>query len=58
MVTILRFVVVTKTGERREHDMSLVRRVIVENNQLVVVLKDGKIVRTPLALVEKMSFEP
>jgi hypothetical protein len=58
VVTILRFVVLTKTGERREHDMSLVRRVIVENNQLVVVLKDGRIIRTPLALVEKMSFEP
>jgi hypothetical protein len=38
--------------------MDTVRRVTIENNQIVVVLKDGKVVRTPLAIVSKMSFEP
>jgi hypothetical protein len=38
--------------------MQTVRRVTIENNQIVVTLKDGKVLRTPLATVEKMSFEP
>lgn len=58
VVTILRLVIVTKDGETIERDMSTVRRVTVENNQIVVVLRDGKVVRTPLAIVAKMSFEP
>ncbi len=57
-VTILRLVIVTKDGETLERDMSTVRRVTVEKNQIVVVLTNGTVVRTPLALVAKMSFEP
>lgn len=58
VVTILRLVIITKDGQTLERDMSTVRRVTVENNQIVVSLKDGKVIRTPLAIVAKMSFEP
>lgn len=57
-VTITRLVILTKDGQTLERDMQTVRRVTIENNQVVVTLKDGKAVRTPLANVEKMSFEP
>ena len=39
-------------------DMDTVRRVTVENNQLVVITKDGKIIRQPMANVVRMSIEP
>jgi hypothetical protein len=32
--------------------------VTVDNNQLVVQLKDGKVIRQPLSNVERMSIEP
>jgi hypothetical protein len=38
--------------------MSLVRRVTIENNQVVIITKDGKLIRRPLASVLKMSIEP
>jgi CRISPR/Cas system-associated endonuclease Cas1 len=38
--------------------MSTVRRVTVENGQVVVVGKDGKIQRIPLANVLRMSISP
>ena len=38
--------------------MSAVRRVTVENNQLVVLLRDGKVIRRPMLDVLRMSIEP
>ena len=38
--------------------MSGVRRVTVENNQVVIVGRDGKVTRRPLASVLRMSIEP
>jgi hypothetical protein len=35
-----------------------VRRVTVEGNQLIVVTKDGKIIRRPMTNVLRMSIEP
>jgi hypothetical protein len=32
--------------------------VTVEGNQLVVITKDGKIIRQPMTNVERMSIEP
>ncbi|MDT7780540.1 MAG: hypothetical protein QOC99_3052 [Acidobacteriota bacterium] len=53
-----RLIIVTKDGETLERDMSLVRRVTIENNQVVIVTRDGKVIRRPLASVLKMSIEP
>ncbi|HEX7957476.1 MAG TPA: hypothetical protein VF508_11070 [Pyrinomonadaceae bacterium] len=53
-----RLIIVTREGETLERDMSAVRRVTVENNQVVIVGKDGKVTRRPLASVLKMSIEP
>jgi hypothetical protein len=53
-----RLIIVTKDGETLERDMSMVRRVTVENNQLVVVTRDGKVIRRPMASILKMSIEP
>lgn len=53
-----RLIIVTKDGQTIEHDMSTVRRVTVENNQVVVSTRDGKTTRRPLADVLKMSIEP
>jgi hypothetical protein len=50
--------IITKNGTMIERDMDTVRRVTVENNQVLVILKDGKIIREPLANVLKMSIEP
>jgi hypothetical protein len=38
--------------------MSMVRRVTIENNQVVIVTRDGKVIRRPMASVLKMSIEP
>ena len=53
-----RLVIVTRDGETFEYEMSAVRRVTVENNQVVIVTIDGKVARRPLASVLKMSIEP
>jgi hypothetical protein len=53
-----RLIIVTREGETFEFDMSAVRRVTVENNQVVIVTIDGKVTRRPLASVLKMSIEP
>lgn len=45
-------------GTRIERFMSTVRRVTIENNQIVVVRKDGKIERTRMTEVVRMSIEP
>jgi hypothetical protein len=38
--------------------MGGVRRVTVENNQIVIVGRDGRVTRRPLANVVRMSIEP
>jgi hypothetical protein len=53
-----RLIIVTRDGETLERDMSTVHRVTVQNNQVVVVGKDGKVMRQPLANVLRMSIEP
>ncbi|HEX8473802.1 MAG TPA: hypothetical protein VF666_07185 [Pyrinomonadaceae bacterium] len=58
VVTATRLVVETKDGSRIERDMTNVRRVTVENNQLVIVRRDGRVERVPMANVLRMSIEP
>ncbi|HEX8150208.1 MAG TPA: hypothetical protein VF591_23690 [Pyrinomonadaceae bacterium] len=53
-----RLIIVTRDGETLERDMSGVRRVTVENNQVVIVGLDGKVTRRPLADILRMSIEP
>ncbi|MCA1593608.1 MAG: hypothetical protein LC754_13345 [Acidobacteria bacterium] len=53
-----RLIIITKSGDIIQRDMSAVRRVTVENNQVVILLMDGKILRQPLANVLRMSIEP
>ena len=53
-----RLIIVTKEGETLEHSMSTVRRVTVENNQLVIHMRDGKVIRRPMLDVLRMSIEP
>ena len=45
-------------GSRMERFMSTIRRVTIENNQIVVVGKDGKIDRTRMSEVLRMTIEP
>jgi hypothetical protein len=58
VVTATRLVIETKDGERIEREMSGVRRVSVENNQVVIVGRDGRTQRVPMVNVERMSIEP
>ena len=51
-----RLVIETNDGTLIERFMGTVRRVTVENGQVVVVGKDGKIVRIPLASVVRMTI--
>lgn len=53
-----RLIIETRAGERIERFMSTIRRVTVERNQIVVVGRDGKIERTLLSDVIRMSIEP
>ncbi|HAF14378.1 MAG TPA: hypothetical protein DHU55_05370 [Blastocatellia bacterium] len=53
-----RLVIETSEGTLVDRYMSTVRRVTVENGQVVVVGKDGKIQRIPLANVLRMSISP
>lgn len=43
---------------RVERFMSTVRRVTVENGQIIVVTKDGKVERQPMTNVVRMAIEP
>lgn len=45
-------------GTRVEQFMSTIRRVTIENNQIVVVQKNGKIDRTRMTDVVRMTIEP
>lgn len=53
-----RLIIETKDGMRVERFMSTVRRVTVENNQIVVVTKDGKVDRQPMTNILRMTIEP
>lgn len=53
-----RLVIETSDGTLVDRYMTGVRRVTVENGQVVVVGKDGKIQRIPLASVVRMTISP
>lgn len=53
-----RLIIETKDGMRVERYMSTVRRVTVENGQIVVVSKNGKVERQPMTNVLRMTIEP
>jgi hypothetical protein len=53
-----RLVIEMHDGTRIERFMSTIRRVTVENNQIVVVRKDGMIERTRMREVLRMAIEP
>ena len=53
-----RLIIEMLDGTRIERYMSGVRRVTVENNQIVVVKRDGKIERTRMTEVLRMTIEP
>jgi hypothetical protein len=53
-----RLVIEMHDGTRIERFMSTIRRVTVENNQIVVVRKDGQIERTRMNEVLRMAIEP
>lgn len=53
-----KLIIETRDGMRVERFMSTVRRVTVENGQIVVFMKDGKITRHPMANVTRMAIEP
>lgn len=47
-----------KDGTRIDRPMSTVRRVIIEGNMIVIVLKNGRIERVPMSNVARMAIEP
>jgi hypothetical protein len=51
-------VIEMKDGTKVEHDMSVVVRVTVLNQLIVVVLKNGHVERYPLANLLRMAIEP
>jgi hypothetical protein len=53
-----RLIIETRDGMRVERYMTTVRRVTVENGLLVVITKDGKVERQPMANVLRMAIEP
>lgn len=53
-----RVVLELRDGTRIERAMSEVRRVAVEGRFVVIVLKNGRIERQPLANIQRMSIEP
>ena len=53
-----RLIIESNDGTLINRYMSSVRRVVVENGQVVVTGKDGKIERIPLASIMRMSISP
>lgn len=53
-----KLIIETRDGMRVERYMNTVRRVTVENGQIVVITRDGKIERHPMADVVRMAIEP
>ncbi|MGB7921779.1 MAG: hypothetical protein WCF57_00910 [Pyrinomonadaceae bacterium] len=52
-----RLIIETRDGMRVERFMSTVRRVTVENGQIVIITKDGVVQRQPLTNVVRMAIE-
>ena len=53
-----RLIVEQKDGTRTDRPMSTVRRVLVEGNMVVIVLKTGRIERIPMSEVTRLAIEP
>ncbi|MDT7541498.1 MAG: hypothetical protein QOE33_1402 [Acidobacteriota bacterium] len=53
-----RIVLELRDGTRIEREMSEVRRVAVEGRLVVIVFKNGRVERQPLANIQRMSIEP
>lgn len=53
-----RLVIEFRSGVKTERSMTTVRRVTIDNNQLLIVNRDGKIERQQLADVLRFSIEP
>jgi hypothetical protein len=53
-----RLIIETRDGMKVERYMTTVRRVTVENGQLIVITKDGHIEREPMTNVLRMVIEP
>jgi hypothetical protein len=53
-----KLIIETRDGVRVERFMSTVRRVTVENGQIVVFQRDGKVTRHPMTNVVRMAIEP
>lgn len=53
-----RLIIEIRDGEKIERSMSTVRRVVIDNGQIIVILKTGKIERVPMMNVTRMSIEP
>jgi len=53
-----RLIIETRDGEKIERSMSTVRRVVVDNGQIIVILRTGKIERVPMTNVARISIEP
>lgn len=53
-----RLIVEEKDGTRIDRPMSTVRRVVIEGNMIVIVLKTGRIERIPMSDVARMAIEP
>jgi hypothetical protein len=53
-----RIVLELRDGTRVVREMSEVRRVAIEGRLVVIVLKNGRVERQPLANVQRMSIEP
>jgi len=53
-----RLIIEEKDGTRIDRPMSTVRRVTIEGNAIVIILKTGKIERIAMSDVARMSIEP
>ena len=56
--TGVRLIIEQKDGTKIDRPMSTVRRVVVEGNVIVIVLKTGRIERVPMSVVTRMAIEP
>ena len=53
-----RLIIEQTDGTRIDRPMSTIRRVIVETNAIVIILKTGRTERIPMASVARMAIEP
>jgi hypothetical protein len=47
-----------KDGTKMEHAMNIVRRVTIDNGQIVIIHNTGRIERVPMSNVARMAIEP